>query len=105
MTTLADVIVLHKPSHAMGICTCGATFADAHWRGAWWPDFANHLAEQVRGPVMAEAKAAGLREAADDIETDWAPVWGGDGMWFTTGTAVAELVAGTLRSMAQEVES
>lgn len=54
--------------------------------------------------ARAEGKAEGLREAADDIVTDWAPVWGGPGMWFTTGNAVAELVADTLRSMASEIE-
>ena len=55
--------------------------------------------------IREAAKAEGLLEAAADIETDWAPAWGGDHMWFTTGTTVAELVADTLRAMALEVAS
>ncbi len=55
--------------------------------------------------TLTEVKADTLRQAADEIETDYAAAWGGGRMWMTTGTKVANLVAGVLREMASEVES
>lgn len=52
----------------------------------------------------AKVKATVLRQAADEIEAEMGPVWGGERMWLTTGTKVASLVADVLRSMAEDVE-
>lgn len=53
--------------------------------------------------TLAQVKADALRQAADEIEADMGPVWGGDSMWLTTGTKVATLTAEVLRSMAEDV--
>lgn len=44
-----------------------------------------------------------LRAAARSFVTEMGDVWGGDSMWVTTGTRVAEVVACVLREMADDI--
>lgn len=50
-----------------------------------------------RDAIRAEAFA----EAAQALK-DMGPIWGGDAMWLTSGTKVADLTASIVRGLAQE---
>ncbi|HEX6684996.1 MAG TPA: hypothetical protein VF062_19560 [Candidatus Limnocylindrales bacterium] len=50
-----------------------------------------------RDAIRAEAFA----EAAQALK-DMGPIWGGDAMWLTSGTKVADLTASIVRDLAQE---
>lgn len=50
-----------------------------------------------------DAAVEALRTAARSFVTEIGDVWGGDSMWVTTGTRVAEVVACVLREMADDV--
>lgn len=56
----------------------------------------------MKGGQTGEAKHA-LLNGAHVFETEMSRTWGGDAAWLTTGRKVAELVAGVLREMADEL--
>ena len=51
---------------------------------------------------MSAAEA--LRAAAADLRDNAGPAWGGERVWLTTGTKVANLAAEWLEASADEIE-
>lgn len=53
--------------------------------------------------AATEAKIEALRDAANDLRTNAGRAWGGDHRWLTNGTHVANLAAGWLDGMADDL--